>query len=113
MTRALPAEGSARLGGAARPRAVFVLESGSPVDLAAAQALFALDSGFAAYAREVRRWVAYLARHRVSAVLFVAVVLERGRGDGLEVIEAFQRSLPLPLSKPSQVLIEEWLGRAG
>ena len=46
----------------------LVLETGTPVDLAAAQSLFALDDGFAAYAREVRDWTAYLRRHRVEQV---------------------------------------------
>lgn len=89
--------------------AVFLLESGSAVDLAAAQALFALDSGFESYAREVRRWVSYLRRHDVAVVLFIAVALEKGEGNGLDVVEAFQRTLPLPLSKAPQVMVEEWL----
>jgi carbamoyltransferase len=89
---------------------VLVPEVGTPVDLAAAQALFALDDGFAAYGRELRRWVAYLHGHRIEQVALLLIVAERGGGTGLEVREAFQRTLPLPLSKPPGTLITEWLG---
>lgn len=88
----------------------LVLETGTPVDLAAAQAVFALDDGFAAYAREIRRWLVYLARHHVAQVALLLLVAERGGPTGLEVIDAFQRTLPLPLSQPPRVLIERWLG---
>jgi carbamoyltransferase len=90
----------------------LVLESGTPVDLAAAQALFALDGGFAAYGCEVRRWVAYLDRQRVDRVVLLLIVAEQGGHAGLEVVEAFQRTLPLPLSQPPAVLIERWLNPA-
>lgn len=89
----------------------LVLESGTPVDLAAAQALFALDSGFAAYAREVRTWVAYLRRHRVREVVLLVIVAEAGTGESVEVREAFQRVLPIPLSRSPTELIGEWLSR--
>jgi hypothetical protein len=87
----------------------LVLESGTPVDLAAAQALFALDDGFAAYGREVRRWVAYLERRRIEQVVLLLIAAERTGPAGLEVVEAFQRTLPLPLSQPPGALIERWL----
>jgi HemK-related putative methylase len=90
----------------------LVLETGTPVDLAAAQALFALDDGFAAYGREVRTWVAYLRRHRIEQIALLLIAAERGGAPGLEVVEAFQRTLPLPLSKPPGTLIAEWLARA-
>lgn len=89
----------------------LVLESGSPVDLAAAQSLFALDDGFAAYAREVEDWTAYLRRQRIEQVVLLLMVGERGGPPGLEVTEAFQRTLPLPLSQPPPALVASWLSR--
>ena len=89
----------------------LVLETGTPIDLAAAQALFALDDGFAGYAREVRRWVAYLEHHRIEQVVLLLIAAERSGRAELEVTEAFQRTLPLPLSQPPRVLVERWLGR--
>jgi methylase of polypeptide subunit release factors len=88
---------------------VLLLESGTPVDLAAAQSLFALERGFAAYGREVHRWVKFLRRNRVDRILFVAVALERGECRAPQVVEAFQRTLPLPLSKAPRTLLDEWL----
>jgi carbamoyltransferase len=90
---------------------VLVLEAGTPVDLAAAQALFALDEGFDAYGREVRRWVAYLDRQRVEQVVLLIACAERGGPANVEVVEAFQRTLPLPLSQPPGTLITNWLER--
>jgi methylase of polypeptide subunit release factors len=90
----------------------LVLETGTPVDLAAAQSLFALEDGFAAYGREVRTWVAYLRRQRIEQIALLLIAAERGGGPGLDVVEAFQRTLPLPLSKPPGTLIAEWLARA-
>lgn len=87
----------------------LVLETGTPVDLAAAQALFALDGGFAAYAREVRTWVAYLRRHRVREVVLLVIVAEATGSPALEVREAFQRVLPIPLSRSPADLIADWL----
>jgi carbamoyltransferase len=86
----------------------LVLETGTPIDLAAAQALFALDDGFAAYGREVRKWVAYLHSHRIEQIALLLIAAERSGIAGLEVVEAFQRTLPLPLSKPPATLIAEW-----
>jgi len=88
---------------------VLVLESGSAIDLAAAQALFALDDGLAAYAVEVRRWVEYLRRNHVREVVVLLFVAERRGKRCLEVVEAFQRTLPLPLSHPPRHHVEQWL----
>ena len=85
----------------------LVLETGTPVDLAAAQALFALDDGFAAYEREVRDWVAYLQRQRIEQVVLLLMAAERGGAPGLEVVEAFQRTLPIPLSHPPDVVLKQ------
>jgi hypothetical protein len=90
----------------------LVLESGTPVDLAAAQSLFALEDGFAAYAREVRDWSAYLRRHRVEQVVLLLLAALRGGPAALEVTEAYQRTLPLPLSQPPPALVAQWLARA-
>lgn len=89
----------------------LVLETGTPVDLAAAQALFALDDGFAAYGREVRTWVAYLQKHHIEQIALLLIAAEHRGTPGLEVVEAFQRTLPLPLSKPPGSLVAEWLAR--
>ena len=89
----------------------LVLETGTPVDLAAAQSLFALEDGFDAYAREVRDWTAYLRRHRVEQVVLLLLAAERSGAAELEVTEAFQRVLPLPLSQPPAALIGHWLAR--
>jgi len=89
----------------------LVLETGTPVDLAAAQSLFALDDGYDAYAREVRDWTAYLRRHRVEQVVLLLLAAERSGSAALEVTEAFQRMLPLPLSKSPPTLVAEWLAR--
>lgn len=88
------------------------LETGTPVDLAAAQALFALDDGFAAYGREVRQWVAYLERHRIEQIVLLMIAAERTGRPELEVVDAFQRTLPLPLSHPPATLIANWLKRS-
>ena len=89
----------------------LVLESGAPVDLAAAQALFALDDGFAAYGREVRRWVAYLERHRIERIVLLLLAAERSGRRALEVVEALQRTLPLPLAQPPAALLAGWFTR--
>jgi len=88
---------------------VCQLESGSPVDLAAAQAQFALERGTNAYAGEVRRWVDFLRRHRIEQVVAVIVAAERGAGKSVEVIDAQPRVLPLPLSTPAHQRIADWL----
>ena len=89
----------------------LVLETGTPVDLAAAQSLFALEDGFATYAREVRDWTAYLRRHRVEQVVLLLLAAERNGRAALEVTEAYQRTLPLPLSQPPPTLVAQWLAR--
>jgi len=88
------------------------LETGTPVDLAAAQSLFALDDGFAAYGREVRQWVAYLERHRIEQIVLLLIAAERTGRPELEVVDAFQRTLPLPLSHPPATLVAKWLTRS-
>lgn len=92
----------------------LVLEEGSPVDLAAAQSVFALRQGLAAYGREIRRWVAYLDRRHVERIVLLLLAYQRRGKGGLDVIEAFQRSLPLPLSRSPQDLVQSWFdGRPG
>lgn len=89
---------------------VLVLETGTAIDLAAAQSLFALDRGLAAYAAEVRRWVRYLRQHHVSTVVLLLIVAQRSGRPGLEVTAAPQRMLPIPLSPPPAQQIAAWLG---
>lgn len=88
---------------------VLVLETGAPVDLAAAQALFALERGLAAYAAEVRRWVDYLRRHRITAVSLLLIVAARGARAGLDVVDAHPRVLPIPLTPRPAERIAAWL----
>lgn len=89
---------------------VLVLEKGSPIDLAAAQSLFALDHGLDAYAAEVRRWTTYLRRQRITEVVLLVFAAERTPHRELKVADALQRCLPLPLSRPPQDHVAEWLG---
>lgn len=91
---------------------VLVLEKGSPVDLAAAQSLFALERGLDAYAAEVRRWVAYLRRQRITEIVLLVLAAELTSGRELKVADALQRSFPLPLCRPPQDHVAEWLGEA-
>jgi methylase of polypeptide subunit release factors len=91
---------------------VLVLETGSIVDLAAAQSLFALERGLAAYAAEVRRWVCYLRRRRVTAIAAVLIAAERGAAAALDVADAAPRVLPIPLGPPPAQRIRAWLGDA-
>lgn len=88
----------------------LVLETGTPIDLAAAQALFALDGGFDGYAREVRDWVAYLRRQRIEQVVLLLLAAERGGAARVDVVEAFQRVLPIPLSHPPATVLREQMG---
>ncbi len=88
---------------------ILVLETGTAVDLAAAQSLFALDRGLAAYGREVHRWVAYLRRHRIDCVTLLLLVAERGGHRALEVVDAQQRVLPIPLTRSPAERVREWL----
>ena len=91
---------------------VLVVAAGSPVDLAAAQSLFALDRGLAAYAREVQHWLTYLRRHRIREIAAVLVAAERREPRGVDVIDAQPRVLPLPLTAPPAQRIADWLGPA-
>ena len=93
--------------------AVLVLETGTALDLAAAQSLFALDRGLSNYAREVTHWVTYLHRHRIETVSLLLIVAEHdGRGrrgrPRVEVVQAQPRILPLPLSPPPVDRIRRW-----
>ena len=89
---------------------VLVVETGTPVDLAAAQALFALDRGLNAYAVEVQRWVQYLRRHRIDRVSALLIAAERGEWRGVEVLDAQPRVLPLPLTPAPVERIKSWFG---
>ncbi len=91
---------------------VLVLETGTAVDLAAAQAMFALDRGLAAYAAEVRRWLTYLRRHRIDRVAVIVVVAEQGARRAFEVVDAAPRVLPIPLSPPLPERIATWVAGA-
>ena len=88
---------------------VLVLETGTAVDLAAAQAMFALDRGLAAYAAEVRHWIAYLRRHRIDRVAVIVVVAAPGDRRGIDVVDAAPRVLPIPLSPLLPQRITDWL----
>jgi methylase of polypeptide subunit release factors len=88
---------------------VLALERGTPVDLAAAQALFALQRGLAAYATEVQRWVAYLRRHRIQTVALILVIAERSDRRSIDVVDAAVRFLPIPLSPAPRERIAGWL----
>lgn len=87
-------------------------ETGSPVDLAAAQSVFALDAGLDAYAAEVRRWVGYLDRHRIDRIVLLILAAEAGRRRALDVVDAAPRSLSLPLSKTPREHVSEWFAAA-
>jgi len=87
---------------------VFQLETGTAVDLAAAQALFALQRGLAAYASEIRRWLGYLRRHRIATVALVVIAAERGKRGSVEVVDAQPRVLPIPLTLPVVDRVRSW-----
>lgn len=89
---------------------VLVLERGTAIDLAAAQSLFALDRGLAAYAREVRRWISHLHRLRIHTVALLLIVAEQATPQSLEVVEAQPRVLPIPLTPSTSDRIAAWLG---
>jgi methylase of polypeptide subunit release factors len=88
---------------------VLLLESGSIVDLAAALALFALERGLRAYARELALWLAYLRRVRIEKIVLVIIAAERGGRRGLEVVDASPRTFPLPLTPPPGERLAAWL----
>jgi len=89
---------------------ILTLETGTAVDLAAAQALFAIRRGAAAYAAEMRRWLAYLRAHRIDRIAALLVGAERAGPRTLEVADGQQRILPLPLTPAPDVRIRTWLG---
>ncbi len=91
--------------------AVFELESGTAVDLAAAQSLFAIEHGLSAYENEVRRWVEYLERHRIARIAAILIVAENTGVPGFELVDARQRILPLPLSPPLPQRVTDWLAQ--
>ncbi len=105
----LPAVASRWFGDFPGRALVLVVETGTPVDLAAAQALFALDRGLKAYAIEVQRWVQYLRRHRIERVSALLIVAERGTRRGVEVVDAQPRVLPIPLTPAPTERIKSWL----
>jgi carbamoyltransferase len=88
---------------------VLVCETGSAVDLAAAQALFALRRGLDAYRREVERWHQYLRRHRIASVSLVLIAARQGEPAQVEVVDAHPRVLPLPLAPGPAERIDRWL----
>jgi carbamoyltransferase len=87
---------------------VLILERGTAVDLAAAQAQFALRQGIEAYGREVTRWTDYLRRLRVCTVAVLLIVAERTEEQHLEVIEAQARVLPIPLTPSVADRVAGW-----
>lgn len=105
----LPAVASAWFGDFPGRALILVVETGTPVDLAAAQALFALARGLKAYAIEVQRWVHYLRRHRVERVSALLIVAERGKRRGVEVVDAQPRVLPIPLTPAPTDRTKLWL----
>ncbi len=90
---------------------LVTLDGGTAVDLAAAQSVFALHRGLAAYAREVRDWVAYLSRQRIERIVALLIVAERRGRRQTDVVDASPRTLPIPLSRPPREHVLEWLGR--
>jgi carbamoyltransferase len=88
---------------------VIVVDSGGPVDLAAAQSLFALDRGLSAYAAEVQRWASYLQRRRIERVAAVLVAAQRRGRHRVEVVDAPSRVLPIPLGPAPAQRIAAWL----
>lgn len=87
---------------------VLILERGTAVDLAAAQAQFALRQGLETYGREVTRWTDYLRRLRLCTVAVLLIVAERTDEQHLEVIEAQARVLPIPLTPSVADRVAGW-----
>lgn len=92
---------------------VLVCETGTAVDLAAAQALFALRGGLASYRREVERWHTYLRRHRIESVSLILIAARKGGRRKVEVVDAQPRILPLPLAPGPAQRMATWLGGRG
>ncbi len=87
---------------------VLICETGSAVDLAAAQALFALRNGLTSYRREVERWHAYLRRHRIESISLILIAARKDARHKVEVVDAQPRVLPLPLTPTPAAKIEQW-----
>lgn len=87
---------------------VVELARGSAVELAAAQASFALRQGLDAYARETHLWVRFLRRNRIQEIVAFLLLGEATGTPALEVVSAVPRVLPLPLSKTAAQLVAEW-----
>jgi methylase of polypeptide subunit release factors len=92
---------------------VLRLETGRAVDLAAAQALFAIERGLAAYAAEMRRWIEYLRRHRIDRIALVLIAAVHDGVGRVEVVDAHPRVLPVPLTPPPRQRVEGWLAGSG
>jgi carbamoyltransferase len=88
---------------------VLVLETGTAVDLAAAQSQFALRQGLSSYAREQKRWLEYLRRHRIESISLLLIAAERSGRAKVEVVDAHPRVLPLPLTPGPAQRIGKWL----
>jgi hypothetical protein len=71
--------------------------------------MFALDRGYTAYGAEVERWSSYLRQRGLDRVVLLLIAAQRKGRRSLEVADAFQRVLPIPLSKPPGDLIAAWL----
>jgi len=90
--------------------AVVEIERGTIVDLAAAQALFALDRGLAAYGDEVRLWADFLRRHDIETIVAVLVAARQDGGQQLDVIDARVKVLPIPLGPGPVDAVRNWMG---
>ena len=88
---------------------ILSLESGTPIDLAAAQAVFALRRGLTAYAREVRTWTAYLHRHGIERIVALLIVAERRGRRRIDLVDGARRVLPIPLSRSPREHVIDWL----
>lgn len=88
---------------------VVEIERGDAVDLAAAQALYALDRGLSAYADEVRQWADFLRFHAIETVAAILVAARQdGRGT-VEVVDARPKVLPIPLGRGPVEVVDVWL----
>lgn len=92
---------------------IVELARGSAFELAAAQSLFALRYGLAAYARETHRWVSFLRRHRIREILAFVLLGEASGTRTIELASAIPRVLPIPLSKTAAQLATEWWPATG
>ncbi len=91
--------------------AVFRLETGTAIDLAAAQSLFALQGGRRAHEREMTLWVGHLRHHRIEFVVAFLLAAQRGERRSVEVIDASPKILPLPMTPPAPEQVASWLAR--